>query len=41
MINGKMEDLILFEDKDLIVCQKPAGSLCKVQESEVWIWKAA
>lgn len=25
MINGKMEDLILFEDKDLIVCQKPAG----------------
>ena len=25
MFNGKMEDLILFEDKDLIVCQKPAG----------------
>ncbi len=41
MINGKMEDLILFEDKDRSCVRSTPGSLCKVQESEVWIWKAA
>ena len=25
MFNGKIEDYILFEDKDIIVCRKPAG----------------
>ena len=25
MFSGKIEDYILFEDKEIIVCRKPAG----------------
>ncbi len=33
-----IEDTILYEDKDLLVCHKPAACRCRADRLEVRIW---
>ena len=35
-----VRDYIIYEDKEILVCHKPVGSLCRVQVWEIWIWRA-
>lgn len=41
MWNNKnsIEDMIIFEDKDILVCHKAAGIAVQMHELELQIWK--